>query len=53
MGKIRLAIVEDQTLVREGLASLLGLQTDIDVVGKAADGASAWPRWTSGTPTSS
>ncbi|MDY0020505.1 MAG: response regulator transcription factor [Anaerolineae bacterium] len=41
MSKIRLAIVEDQTLVREGLASLLGLLPDIDVVGKAADGASA------------
>lgn len=41
MAKIRLAIVDDQTLVREGLASLLNLIPDLEVVGKAADGAAA------------
>lgn len=34
-------IVDDQTLVREGLASLLGLTPDLEVVGKAGDGAEA------------
>ena len=41
MAPIRLAIVEDQTLVREGLASLLSLVHDLVIVGKAADGAEA------------
>jgi len=34
-------IVDDQTLVREGLASLLSLTPDLEVVGKASDGAEA------------
>ena len=35
---IRVCIVDDQTLVREGIRSLLGLAKDIDVVGDAGDG---------------
>jgi DNA-binding NarL/FixJ family response regulator len=38
---IRLCIVEDQTLVREGLRSLLGLVTDLEVVAEARDGEEA------------
>lgn len=35
---IRVCIVEDQTLVREGLARLLSLAPDIEVIGEAVDG---------------
>lgn len=38
---IRLVLVDDQTLVRSGLSGLLGLTGDIEVVGEAADGATA------------
>ncbi len=38
---IRVCIVEDQTLVREGLARLLSLAPDIEVIGQAADGDQA------------
>ena len=38
---IRVLIVDDQTLIREGLASLLMMQPDLEVVGKAADGRAA------------
>ncbi|MBI3979645.1 MAG: response regulator transcription factor [Chloroflexi bacterium] len=41
MAPIRVAVVDDQTLVREGLASLLALVPDLSVVGKAADGREA------------
>lgn len=35
---IRVALIEDQTIVRQGLRSLLDLVPDISVVGEAADG---------------
>jgi len=38
---IRVVLVEDQHLVRDGLRSLLGLLDDVRVVGEAADGAEA------------
>jgi DNA-binding NarL/FixJ family response regulator len=38
---IRVCIVEDQTLVREGLARLISLVPDIEVIGEAADGDQA------------
>ncbi len=38
---IRVMLVDDQTLVRQGVRSLLELADDIDVVGEAADGVSA------------
>ncbi len=41
MSNIRVAIVDDQTLIREGLASLLALVPDLTVVGKASDGREA------------
>lgn len=38
---IRVCLVEDQTLVREGIKSLLALVDDVEVVGEAADGEEA------------
>ena len=38
---IRIAVVDDQALVRGGFAAMLGLQDDIEVVAEAGDGAAA------------
>lgn len=38
---IRVAIVDDQTLVRQGIRSLLALSNEIDVVAEASDGDEA------------
>lgn len=38
---IRVAVVDDQALVRQGILGLLGLSEDIKVVGEAADGDDA------------
>lgn len=38
---IRLVVVDDQSLVRAGLVMLLDAEADIEVVGEAADGATA------------
>lgn len=38
---IRVMIAEDQALLREALAALIGLESDIELVGTAADGAEA------------
>ena len=38
MSAIRIAIVDDQTIIREGLAALLALISDLEVVGTAGDG---------------
>ncbi len=38
---IRVCLVEDQTIVRQGLRSLLGLNSDVSVVAEAADGEEA------------
>lgn len=38
---IRLVIADDQAMMRRGLASLLGLEEDIEVVGEAGDGEAA------------
>lgn len=38
---IRVVLVDDQTLVRQGIRSLLGLAPGIEVVGEAADGMAA------------
>jgi two-component system, NarL family, response regulator LiaR len=41
MKKIRLLVVDDQTVVREGLAAILAFYSDIEVIGQAADGLQA------------
>lgn len=38
---VRVLVVDDQAMVREGFAALLGAQDDIDVVGQAENGAVA------------
>ena len=38
---IKVAVVDDQALVRSGFATMLGLQDDIEVVAEAGDGAAA------------
>ncbi|MEN1759731.1 response regulator transcription factor [Anoxynatronum sibiricum] len=38
MDKIRLLIVDDHSLVRQGLSQILSLEPDIEVVGEARDG---------------
>jgi len=38
---IRVAVVDDEALVRKGLTLLLRLEPELDVVGEAADGAAA------------
>ena len=40
-GKIRVLCVDDHPIVREGLASILGLQTDMEMIGGAGSGAEA------------
>jgi DNA-binding NarL/FixJ family response regulator len=41
MSAIRLLIVDDQEIIRQGLSIILGHQPDIEVVGLASDGAEA------------
>ncbi|WP_436497973.1 response regulator [Actinokineospora sp. HUAS TT18] len=38
---VRVLVVDDQQLIREGIASLLGIQPGIEVVGTATDGRDA------------
>jgi DNA-binding NarL/FixJ family response regulator len=40
-GDIRVIVVDDQAIVREGLVTVLSLLPDIEVLGQAADGAAA------------
>lgn len=44
MKKIRVLIVDDHTLVRDGIRALLALVADIEVVGEAANGKEALER---------
>ncbi len=39
---IRILLAEDQAMVRGALSALLKLESDLDVVGSAADGEEAW-----------
>lgn len=38
---IRVLVADDQAMIREAFAALLGLETDLEVVGQAADAAAA------------
>ena len=40
-GVLRVLVVDDQALMRSGFSMMLGVEPDIDVVGDAADGATA------------
>lgn len=44
MEPIRILIVDDQQLMRQGLSTLLELESDMEVVGQAGDGAEALTR---------
>lgn len=41
MGKIRVLIVDDHAILREGIRALLTLYSDIEVIGEASDGLEA------------
>ena len=41
MNPIRIIIVDDESVVREGVEAILSYQQDIQVVGKGADGITA------------
>lgn len=41
MNKIRILVVDDQNVVREGMVAILSLQPDMEVVGEAEDGVQA------------
>ena len=41
MKKIRVLLAEDHTIVRQGIAALLGTESDMEVVGEASDGFEA------------
>jgi two-component system response regulator NreC len=41
MARIRILLVDDHTLFRQGVKTLLATESDMEVVGEAADGASA------------
>ena len=41
MRKIRVLVVDDHTIVRDGICALLGLASDIEVVGEASNGMEA------------
>lgn len=40
-GPIKIVIVDDHPIVREGLATVLGMEEDLEVVGRAANGVEA------------
>lgn len=47
---IKLLIVDDQALIREGLATLLGMRTEIEVLGTAINGMDAFEKTQSLSP---
>ncbi len=46
MARIRVLLADDHTLFRQGVKTLLAAESDVEVVGEAADGASAAERAT-------
>jgi DNA-binding NarL/FixJ family response regulator len=45
MAAIRILIVDDHAMLREGITALLSSETDIEIVGEAADGIEAVERY--------
>lgn len=50
MGQIRVFLLDDHEIVRRGLAELIGLQSDLEVVGEAGTAAEAIVRITASQP---
>jgi len=50
MEEIRILLVDDQQVVREGLRRMLELENDLNVVGEAADASEALPQVESLSP---
>ncbi len=50
MGHIRVFLLDDHEIVRRGLADLIGLQSDLEVVGEAGTAADAITRITASQP---
>jgi len=44
MSRIRILLADDHTLFRQGVRTLLASETDMEVVGEAADGSAAAER---------
>ncbi len=44
MDKIKVLVVDDHTLMRDGIRALLGIHDDIDIVGEASEGKEAWQK---------
>jgi len=49
-GTVRVLVVDDQRLMRDGIASLLGIQDGIEIVGTASNGAEALEQAISARP---
>lgn len=41
MGKIKILVVDDHAIMRDGIRALLSLQSDVEIVGEAAEGKEA------------
>lgn len=50
MGQIRVFLLDDHEIVRRGIAELIGLQSDLEVVGEAGTAAEALVRITASQP---
>ena len=48
---ISVLVADDHPVVRDGLCTMLELEADITVVGRAADGLRQWNRRATPTPT--
>ena len=44
MTKLRIFLADDHAIVREGLKALVNAQPDMEVIGEAADGRTAWEK---------
>ncbi len=50
MSRIRILLTDDHTLFRQGIHTLLAAESDIEVVGEAANGTEAAETDTGATP---